>query len=85
LDLFNGNKKSNQSDRFSSIMFPKKERPVKEEPVKEEESAAPGSIDYMQLMESVDTLMTIYGEFKPALSKLNPIILQVLKKFEKQG
>ncbi|MFD0048854.1 hypothetical protein ACFVHQ_05895 [Actinomycetes bacterium NPDC127524] len=80
MDLFNGNKNSNQSDRFSSIMFPKKEKQVKEE-----ESAAPGSIDYMQLMESVDTLMTIYGEFKPALSKLNPLILQALKKFEKKG
>ncbi|OIK11206.1 hypothetical protein [Bacillus sp. MUM 13] len=80
MDLFNGNKKSNQNDRFSSIMFPKKEKQVKEE-----ESAAPGSIDYMQLMESVDTLMTIYGEFKPALSKLNPLILQALKKFEKKA
>ncbi|SFB97546.1 hypothetical protein SAMN05443252_101264 [Bacillus sp. OV322] len=80
MDFFNGNKNLNQSDRFSSIMFPKKEKQVKEE-----EPAAPGSIDYMQLMESVDTLMTIYGEFKPALSKLNPLILQTLKKFEKKG
>jgi hypothetical protein len=59
-------------------MFGKKEELEPEpEPANEE-----SKVDYIQLMQSVETLMDLYGQYKPAIDKmnLNPLISKFLKK-----
>lgn len=72
MDIFNYNNRSNQDDHFSNLMFGRKSEPQQEE----------SNVDYMQLMESVETLMGLYGQYKPAIDKinLNPLIAKFLKK-----
>ncbi|MDW7615832.1 hypothetical protein SC499_14145 [Peribacillus simplex] len=72
MDIFNHNNRSNQDDHFSNLMFGRKSEPQQEE----------SNVDYMQLMESVETLMGLYGRYKPAIDKinLNPLIAKFLKK-----
>ncbi|CAH0226648.1 hypothetical protein SRABI96_02550 [Peribacillus sp. Bi96] len=77
MDIFNrNNNQRSQDDHFSNLMFGKKEEP---EPEHENEKS---KVDYMQLMQSVETLMGLYGQYKPAIDKmnLNPLISKFLKK-----
>jgi hypothetical protein len=72
VDIFNRNNQGTQDDHFSNLMFGRKAEPEQEE----------SKIDYMQLMESVETLMSLYSQYKPAIDKinLNPLIAKFLKK-----
>lgn len=71
MDIFNRNNQGTQDDHFSNLMFGRKAEPEQEE----------SKIDYMQLMESVETLMSLYSQYKPAIDKinLNPLIAKFLK------
>jgi hypothetical protein len=72
VDIFNRNNQGTQDDHFSNLMFGRKAEPEQEE----------SKIDYMQLMESVETLMSLYSQYKPAIDKINlsPLIAKFLKK-----
>ncbi|MDM5357633.1 hypothetical protein [Peribacillus sp. ACCC06369] len=72
MDIFNRNNQGTQDDHFSNLMFGRKAEPEQEE----------SKIDYMQLMESVETLICLYSQYKPAIDKinLNPLIAKFLKK-----
>ncbi|MGZ9816136.1 hypothetical protein ACXM0N_09420 [Peribacillus simplex] len=72
MDIFNRNSERDQDDHFSNLMFGRKAEPVQEE----------SKVDYMQLMESVETLMGLYSQYKPTIDKinLNPLIAKFLKK-----
>ncbi|MGG0844545.1 hypothetical protein [Peribacillus simplex] len=76
MDIFNRNNQGTQDDHFSNLMFGRKAEP-EAEPEQEE-----STVDYMQLMESVETLMSLYSQYKPAIDKinLNPLIAKFLKK-----
>jgi len=67
-----------RKDPFSRMMFP-----PRSEENQEKETITPvpeSTIDYIQLMESVDTLMTVYDELKPSLKKLSPVLISLLTK-----
>ncbi|MED3908972.1 hypothetical protein FQP34_06555 [Peribacillus simplex] len=72
MDIFNRNGERNPDDHFSNLMFSRKAEPEQEE----------SRVDYMQLMESVETLMGLYSQYKPTIEKinLNPLIAKFLKK-----
>lgn len=74
-------KPSVRKDPFSRMMFSSRETPQKE-PI--EPPAPESTIDYMQLMESVDTLMTVYDDLKPSLKKLSPVLITLLTKFSSE-
>ena len=77
MDIFNRNNRRNQDDPFSKMMF----GTGKHEPEKEPDQEGT-QIDYMQLMASVETLVGLYDQFKPAIQKVNPMITKMLKKDE---
>lgn len=77
MDIFNRNNRRNQDDPFSKMMF----GTGKNEPEKETDQEGT-QIDYMQLMASVETLVGLYDQFKPAIQKVNPMITKMLKKEE---
>lgn len=80
MDIFNRNNQGTQDDHFSNLMFGRKaEAEPEAEPEAEQEES---TVDYMQLMESVETLMSLYSQYKPAIDKinLNPLIAKFLKK-----
>lgn len=63
-------------DLFSTLMFPKKKDPeLQKEFIAEE---ATSDIDYIQLMENVDTLLSLYEKTKPSLQKFNPLLTKLL-------
>ncbi|MGG4267865.1 hypothetical protein [Peribacillus simplex] len=72
MDIFNHNNRRNQDDHFSNLMFGRKSEPQQEE----------SNVDYIQLLENVETLMGLFGQYKPAIDKinLNPLIDKFLKK-----
>ncbi|MDM5213756.1 hypothetical protein QUF94_20365 [Peribacillus sp. NJ4] len=76
MDIFNRNNQGTQDDHFSNLMFGRK---AEAEPEAEQEES---TVDYMQLMESVETLMSLYSQYKPAIDKinLNPLIAKFLNK-----
>lgn len=74
-------KPSVRKDPFSRMMFSPRE-PQQQEPI--EPPVSESTIDYMQLMESVDTLMTVYDDLKPSLKKLSPVLITLLTKFSSE-
>lgn len=78
MDIFNRNNRRNQDDPFSKMMF----GTGKNEPERKEPDQEGTQIDYMQLMASVETLVGLYDQFKPAIQKVNPMITKMLKKDE---
>lgn len=70
-------KPSVRKDPFSRMMFSREtqQQETIEPPIPE------STIDYLQLMESVDTLMTVYDDLKPSLKKLSPVLITLLTKF----
>ncbi|KWW16863.1 hypothetical protein AS888_23030 [Peribacillus simplex] len=78
MDIFNRNNHRTEDDHFSNLMFGSR----KAEPEKDELKEGESSVDYLKLMQSVETLMGLYGQYKPAIEKLNlsPMIDKFLKK-----
>ncbi|MFD9624712.1 hypothetical protein [Peribacillus muralis] len=78
MDIFNRENRRTEDDHFSNLMFGSRKAETEKEEFEEGES----KVDYMKLMESVETLMGLYGQYKPAIEKLNmtPIIDKFLKK-----
>ncbi|WP_057912432.1 hypothetical protein [Peribacillus muralis] len=78
MDIFNRNNRRTEDDHFSNLMFGSRKAETEKAELEEDES----KVDYMKLMESVETLMGLYGQYKPAIEKLNinPLIDKFLKK-----
>ncbi|KMY49084.1 hypothetical protein ACIQD3_06700 [Peribacillus loiseleuriae] len=68
--------RSQGGDLFTTLMFPKRKEPELQEEFKTDETTS--NIDYIQLMENVDTLLSLYEKTKPSLQKFNPLFAHLL-------
>ncbi|WP_285767584.1 hypothetical protein [Peribacillus sp. SI8-4] len=75
MDIFNRSNRKTDNDLFSDLMFGTRKAEA-------DNQEGESSIDYMKLMENVETLMGLYGQYKPVIEKLNfsPMIEKFLKK-----
>lgn len=69
-------KQSHNTDLFSRMMFSNRKEPETEKESIADETTS--NIDYIQLMENVDTLISLYEKTKPSLQKFNPLFAQLL-------
>ncbi|MBA9025196.1 hypothetical protein [Peribacillus huizhouensis] len=69
------------TDFFSKMMFSKRKEPETEKESTADEATT--NMDYIQLMENVDTLISLYEKSKPSLQKFNPLIAHFFKNKDK--
>ncbi|RFU68033.1 hypothetical protein D0469_13145 [Peribacillus saganii] len=74
--LFKDRNEKRHQDRLSQMMFGTRRQMKKESDIQ----SLIANVDYMELMEHVDTIMKSYSEFKPFINKINPMIGRFLKK-----
>ncbi|PLS15474.1 hypothetical protein CVD28_22425 [Bacillus sp. M6-12] len=74
--FFSGKNDNRHQDRLSQMMFGSRRAGKKESDIQ----SLISNINYMELMEHVDTIMNTYSEFKPVIKKFNPMINRFLKK-----
>lgn len=70
-------KNEEKHDRFSEFMFGSKFKRQTEPSVEKEDN---NEINYLHIMEQIDSIMTSVNELKPVLSQLSPIINFIKKK-----